>query len=143
MKKCNKCQIEKPLESFGKLKGGHNARCKACRNSYGRARYAQHEDKTHEWLDRRAWDSGVRQPLRGKCLDCQTTAKSYHAMSFVRRSDGTVNVPRMLRTWGVSMEQVLAEIAECDVVCSNCQIARRYYDSERAFLVRMKRSGKA
>jgi Stc1 domain len=133
MKICTKCGVEKPLDAFGKLargSQGRNAQCKDCRNNYRAARYAQREDKTYQWLDKR--ELAVADKLRVKCLDCQQQPEVSKVLDFVRRSDGTINVPRMLRTWGVPLEDVLAEIAACDVVCKNCQTVRKYSEQERA-----------
>jgi hypothetical protein len=56
MKKCNKCKLELPLESFGKesrAKNGYKPRCKKCMNEYYNSKIHLYMDKKSETQKRR------------------------------------------------------------------------------------------
>jgi hypothetical protein len=68
-----------------------------------------------------------------KCVPCADCGETFHpvAMDFDHR-DGTIKLfdvgTSMQRNW----EMILAEIAKCDVVCSNCHRIRTYNKKRRA-----------
>lgn len=54
MKKCTKCQIEKPFEEFVKhkqFKSGIGSKCKECIKEYSRQRYKTHSNVWKKWSD--------------------------------------------------------------------------------------------
>jgi hypothetical protein len=54
MKKCTKCDIEKPFDEFVKnknTKSGINSKCKECIKQYSKERYKTHSHIWKEWSD--------------------------------------------------------------------------------------------
>ncbi len=95
---------------------------------YNVAYYAKNRDAEIERVTRRtqgtlAWLRGLRQV---PCMDCSGTYPPY-VMEFDHRDPKTkVFALTSNRAMLKPREELLAEIAKCDIVCSNCHQARTY-----------------
>ena len=131
MKKCTKCQQEKSLENFGfksKEKGILQSWCKECHSAYTREHYKNNRQFYYDKNERRELRTQdfIRKLKEGPCTDCGGTFH-FSAMDFDHLDSSTklFNVSRMAR-YGSGITSVLAEIAKCELVCSNCHRVRSF-----------------
>lgn len=114
MKNCTLCKEEKPLTEFWVVKGNkHRASCRSCDKLVRKPRI----DELREWSD----------ALKDKpCMDCGVKYPPY-IMHWDHRPGTTksASVGR-LRSTGANKEKILAEVAKCDLVCSNCHMERTH-----------------
>lgn len=136
MKRCPRCGEVKPLSEFprnpGRRDGVHSI-CKTCRRIYEHERYERLHGKTIEYRPQRsergrgAW---LRSLKEGRaCTDC---GRAYppQVMQWDHKP-GYEKVGDISEAfWGRSRDEVLAEIAKCDLVCTNCHIIRTFTRSE-------------
>lgn len=128
MKTCTKCGDEKDDEEFSfknKKKGTRQSACKACYSDILKTHY---KDNKQAHLDRNKASAEKRvQFTRGlkeknPCLDCGKKYPHY-IMEFDHREGKTLCVSSTV-SW--SWKKMLAEIAKCDIVCSNCHAERTW-----------------
>src|SRR5947209_7133397 len=69
----------------------------------------------------------VNQLKNVPCMDCGHSFPP-HVMDFDHRGEEEKvgNVATLIRRAGMSKKRILAEIAKCDIVCSNCHRIRTY-----------------
>ena len=65
----------------------------------------------------------IREAKNKPCMDCGRSYPSY-VMDFDHREDKSFGISMSWKTKG--RQQVIAEIAKCDVVCSNCHRIRSW-----------------
>lgn len=114
MKHCKTCDTTKPLDEFHRRKEGwYRSECKICWT----IRCDRHKQAHHDWMD---------SLKNGPCTDCGEKYPPYvmewdHLPQFEKVMGlGLMRVRRLGR------EKVLAEIAKCELVCSNCHAIRTY-----------------
>ena len=121
-KLCTKCGQKKLLGLFAKRADSHDGHacwCLTCWREYQRARDAQGAQHGYRLKARQHLDSLKTTP----CVDCGNSFPPC-VMDFDHvRGEKVTSVSRMLR-W--SRERLLAEIAKCDLVCSNCHRLRTH-----------------
>lgn len=132
MKRCPRCGEVKPLNEFSKNAGrrdGVQSMCKACRRAYDHERYQRIEGRTIVYRPLRsergrgAW---LRSLKEGKpCTDCgrvypYQVMQWDHKPGFEKLGDVSGDF------WGRTREEILAEIAKCDLVCANCHAIRTF-----------------
>lgn len=111
---CGKCRQAKPAEAFRYYRGGWGGKCKRC----------VYDAQAERCMDRREYIDGLK--LSTGCADCGYNAASV-ALEFDHRP-GTLKLCEITRfrngagTW----DQMLAEIAKCEIVCSNCHRIRTF-----------------
>lgn len=143
MKVCTKCKQEKSLEEFdfrNKAKGTRRSDCKTCVSSWMKKDYERPEralavranaKKRKEELVNLVWEYKSTHP----CVDCGRTHPAGlefdHLPEFEKSMDISLMVTNM-HSW----ENILAEIAKCEVVCGYCHGIRTF---ERAGWVRQLR----
>jgi hypothetical protein len=129
MKKCTKCQSELPLESFHSNSAARKtlrAICGPCeiakRKEYRQRRKLDPEfsDKSLYHRQRKILDDAKSVP----CMDCGILHSPY-IMDFDHR-DGAEKLFNVSSGFKRAKHIVLAEIAKCDIVCSNCHRYRTY-----------------
>lgn len=140
MKRCSGCGELKALSAFHKNKGrksGVNSRCKPCRAVVDHARYEakvgtslpRHPQRSER--GRKAWLVSLK---AGKpCTDCGRIFA--HQVMQWDHLPGTQKLGELggeFRTR--TREEILTEIAKCDLVCTNCHAIRTF--SRRGSLVR-------
>jgi len=128
--RCAGCKEWLPDEAFSirnRTTGQLQRLCKECLRPYRRKWYRKHhEEQVARTLANREAKKALIRDLKSKpCVDC---GQSYHwfVMDFDHRNgEKTKNVSRLLQE-GVATEKLLAEIAKCDLVCSNCHRIRTW-----------------
>lgn len=132
MKICTKCKLEKPLSSFGKLKktkDGLNTNCKDCKQTYFKEHYKNNEARRIALKQTAIKNKERLQKYRLQyyhthpCSDCGNT--DYRVLDFDHLKDKEFNISDGIK-WGYSLERIKAEIAKCEVVCSNCHRIRTW-----------------
>lgn len=144
MKKCKACGHEKALAAFQwiKLEGKYSASCKLCRNTrrnhrlkelakergvtvstaYLRANPDKVADLRKSYRDR---NSQHVQSIKEStpCADCGQRFPAV-CMDFDHTSDDKAGDVSVLVLDGYSLAKIDAEIAKCEIVCSNCHRIR-------------------
>jgi hypothetical protein len=100
--------------------------CKTHHREYVREHYKANKkyyvDKAANWRDmQRATVQQIKE--ESPCADCKLNYP-YYVMDFDHLSDKSFNISQMYGK--VSLEMLLAEIAKCDIVCSNCHRFRTH-----------------
>lgn len=130
VKMCYGCNTEKPLSEFHQersRKDGLATQCKACRSAHYKRTYPAKRDQIKANIDayRRDLANQVIALKQRPCMDCGGTFPPY-VMDFDHRdgSDKVNNISRLISrgNWA----RIEAEIAKCDLVCSNCHRIRSY-----------------
>ncbi len=136
LKICNKCGVEKPISEFVHKHGKAYNPCQVCKNTRNRELYKQRTSRSPErraqirkavkqWRNKRkdALDISKRAT---PCYDCGIQYPHY-VMDFDHRDPKTkeFNVSGAFRR-GMSNKRLEAEIAKCDLVCSNCHRERTF-----------------
>lgn len=133
VRRCSRCQIEKPLSDFH-LRGGdgHQWWCKACHRSYDAAYHArtrpirlrqkrEHKRRLVAWMR----DIKTSQP----CVDCggwfHPAAMTFDHLPGHEKLDDIADLVRFGCT-RLAREEVL----KCEVVCANCHAVRTYMRRE-------------
>lgn len=131
MKTCAKCKTEKPVEKFARdarKRGGYSSRCLSCAAAAQKAYHDSPKGRAairDQRIRRRAvlrelvnshknvpcTDCGQRFPLI--CMDFD------HLGAEPKEDEISTMVHRL-----TSEKRILAEIAKCEVVCSNCHRVR-------------------
>lgn len=134
MKRCPKCRVTKPLEDFHRASrrgDGRQPYCKECRAEIDHALYERRvgrlvkrgpRPRRTQGENQGAWLSSLKEGR--PCTDCGRVYPP-EAMQW----DHLPGLPKLgdissLR--GAPREEVLAEIAKCELVCANCHAARTY-----------------
>jgi hypothetical protein len=121
---CRKCR------SSNASKSQQRPEYKAWVRGYSRAYHAAHRDKQY-YKKRRtemlAWVKDIRAGL--SCVTCGENDSA--CLDFHHRDPNGKDFHVMTKArLGISKDRVLAEIAKCDVLCSNCH--RKLHAAERA-----------
>lgn len=127
MKRCCRCKKEKPLLDFSadrSSKDGKQSRCKECCQAYARKQYEQKRDYCIEKSTRRVYRIFSENQEKNKqykseigckyCPENDPVALDFHHKS------GDKEYIISSKMSSLRWEQLLKEIAKCDVVCSNC-----------------------
>ena len=133
MKTCPKCKVEKEHSEFGKnarKKDGLDYQCKVCRRQYAlkyvhlpETKKAKTENRRNRIKESKAIVARILK--QSQCQDCGLD--DWVVLEFDHReaSEKSCNVSQLMG-WGCPQETLLAEIAKCDIVCSNCHRKRTY-----------------
>lgn len=125
MKVCSTCKIEKTTEEFNKKSANADGReryCKDCHRARNRAHYDDNKDayKTSARKFKRlltAWFQAYKSTLHcEKCGESKPWRLAFHHRD-PKQKDLEVSAMVKLHR---SRENILKEIAKCDVVCHNC-----------------------
>lgn len=130
--RCSRCGQLKPADQFNwhrKERGQRGSYCRPCRAEYHREHYSANKQR---YIDNAAEIKRQRRLERSRylidyfrshpCVDCGETDPL--VLEFDHRGDKLFTIGSELghRNW----QAVLAEIAKCDVVCSNCHRRRTW-----------------
>lgn len=129
MKLCRRCKIEKSKEQFSKRsrgKDGLSAWCKQCFSDYDRERY-QNGDKERKQRNNKARRDKMRDNLwqllcNSECRACGNNDPEVLEFDHRDETEKQFNVSEMLHSY--SWENILTEIAKCDILCANCHRKR-------------------
>jgi hypothetical protein len=130
---CGHCKSWKPEQDFStanKLKGTRLRFCSPCMRPYRRAWYARHkkEQIARTTVTRQSRVAANREWIRQlKSVPCKDCGGNFHwvAMDFDHLGDKEFDVGCMVGL-GYGRKKILAEIAKCEVVCSNCHRLRTW-----------------
>ena len=130
MRKCGRCGKLKPVEQFAwrrKRKRQRDNMCAPCRSAYGRDHYLANRQR---YIDAEARRKRERAETRTKylieffrshpCADCGETDPVVLEFDHLRDKRFEVTNQFASRNW----QEILNEIAKCDVVCANCHQRR-------------------
>ena len=127
MKKCSKCQSEKPLEQFSfknKSKNTYQSTCKICSRKAIKGHYNNNRNyylekaKTRNRQQRKIIQNYVREYLSTHpCIDCGENDPI--VLEFDHKSDKIDSVSNLIRHTH-SLTRIQKEIAKCEVRCANC-----------------------
>lgn len=109
-----------------RAKDGLQYACKPCSNLAGRENYVQNKERyfKHATAQHQRKKDKLRALKEVPCADCGVQYPWY-VMDFDHLGDKEFNLSHMIRR-RMRWELIEAEIAKCEVVCSNCHRARSY-----------------
>ncbi len=113
-----------------KCKGIKQKFCNECKRSYNKTWYDKNKEshKTNVLRNNsvyREWFVKTISEVKSvPCADCGISYPSY-VMDF-DHLEGTLKLECVSKMTGFSKEKILAEIAKCEVVCSNCHRIRTF-----------------
>jgi hypothetical protein len=130
MRKCGRCDRQKPFEDFGwrrKARGQRDNYCRPCRAAYKQERYRANRQRYIEQAKRRKkivaaerLDYLVVFLREHPCVDCGETDLVVLEFDHLRDKEFGIAQGIRDRDW----QSVLDEIAKCEVVCANCHRRR-------------------
>ncbi len=128
MKKCKECQTDKPLSEYYVYRHGdritYYARCKICHAARLRANTTREQKRKHRTDHRARIKAWVDDQKRIPCADCKKSFPPY-VMDFDHvRGTKVKNIAHMVAR--ATKKELEAEIAKCEVVCSNCHRERTH-----------------
>ena len=109
MKVCGRCGVARPPEMY--YTSGNAKWCRFCHREYYQTRRAERQ----EYCDRVKVESG--------CVDCGIRSPRPEIYDFDHVLPGKVKAVSAFLTSG-TMEDLMAEVARCEVVCANCHRIR-------------------
>jgi len=135
-RRCARCGQLKPICDFGKKQRRPNeyqSYCRPCQSEYHQEHYQKNKPAYFLSVQRRY--KRLRELLRAAkdkpCADCGIKYP-YYVMDLDHREGQEKSgvVARFVKTH--SKQALLAEIAKCDVVCSNCHRERTHLRKQKA-----------
>lgn len=136
-KHCNRCNQTKPISAFSPRKGsgnradGYQAYCKTCQRTYMQERYEANKDRyTQKTKSRKASIKAEYQKIKSE-LHCSRCPETHPATLDFHHADPAAkerSVSLMVHE-GWNIDRIRAEIAKCEVLCSNCH--RKVHWQER------------
>lgn len=131
MKRCPACGLVKPLTQFHRNRlrpDGVQSICKVCRAEMDHERYEAKVGRSVERQPQRS-RSGLRAWLTSLKIDqpCADCGKVFlpQVMQWDHRP-GFEKLGELSGFWGRSRDEILAELAKCDLVCTNCHTIRTF-----------------
>lgn len=122
MKKCSKCNVEKPLNEYY----SNRPDCKQCKRDTTNTHYEKTQDA------RRLYSKERRNKMKLKCIEylgsvCADCGKSYHQACFdFHHLDPTKKDKEVGSLMSASWENVKKELDKCVLLCSNCHRVRHF-----------------
>ena len=131
MKTCTHCSRRQAKKNFRKrsaVKDGLTSWCKQCLGEHHQRYYQENKKKfrKHTLKCRRRASKQVQKIKDQPCSDCKQRFPSY-VMDFDHRDPKLkeFNIGTAV-SHGFAWERIEAEIAKCDLVCSNCHRIRTH-----------------
>jgi len=126
MKKCIRCNTEKPLTEFNKNKAkkdGYQSNCRACGNAQSKNHYNNNRSDYYDRNDKRV--KRIKEYInefKGKtpcsCGEDRVPCLQFHHLD---PSDKDFSVSQaIINHYGI--ERIQAEMDKCIVMCSNCHL---------------------
>lgn len=130
-KRCSKCGKNRALKFYNKKGDGLTARCKKCLSEDWTKAYADNPTRRQQVKDAVGrYKAEIFRFLASlkhmkPCTDCGVSYP-YYVMDFDHcRGKKVLNLASAQRVC-LSKKKILAEIAKCDLVCSNCHRERTH-----------------
>lgn len=139
MKRCPKCDTEKPTDEFWKSRrhaDGFQTYCKLCSTARRIKHYQDNRERESGLRD--SWNRAYRDWFAslkdGPCSDCagrfHPAAMHWHHLPGAVK---THNVSQMVSR-RMKKTTVLAEIAKCELLCANCHAVRTWGQTGRSLV---------
>ena len=118
---CHRCKVDQPIDQFyveaearATVRRGkkHKMPCRSCNQAYSAKRRAPRQ----EYVDKVKAEAG--------CMDCGLHPEYSQVLEFDHRPDEVKLFHISDRMGSGTMEDFIAEIAKCDIVCANCHRIR-------------------
>lgn len=131
MKKCPKCNIEKPLNLFyvrtGKRAGKPSAYCKECLAIYSHQHYRDNKGNGKHSAHKK-YILKCKEHVRAikestPCKDCGKNYP-YYIMQFDHLRDKRMSISQLFTKAG--LPKIKEEIEKCEIVCANCHAERTH-----------------
>lgn len=124
-KLCRNCDTVKPLSYFSKSKGksdGLQPFCKECMKVYLKSRYEATREYSISTRMKRKADLRRHFAEYKSTLKCEECPESHPAALDFHHRDGSSKEATVSQAvaLGWSLKRLMAEIAKCRVLCSNC-----------------------
>ena len=122
MRICTKCKYEKEISDFHKSKSrkdGLSVWCKECQKEHKKQHYTSYKEKyLSNNYERRKWFYDLKREL--KCERCGFNHPA--ALDFHHRDEEEkiFNISKQYHGNPNMREEILKEIAKCEVLCANC-----------------------
>lgn len=125
MKFCGKCKVTKDDASFNKRRGGLQPNCRECQNAYSASHYLSNKP-AYFGRAKKSRSIALQELNEIKNVPCQDCKGRFHpvAMDFDHVGEKLFDIARGYRAKARSA--VMAEIAKCEIVCSNCHRVRTF-----------------
>lgn len=130
MRRCGRCELEKPLDDFAwrrKKKGQRDNYCRLCRAAYKQEHYAANRQQYIDSAMRRKREVVTERIAflvgylrEHPCVDCGETDPIVLEFDHLRDKKFSIASGLRDREW----QSVLDEMAKCEVVCANCHRRR-------------------
>lgn len=137
MKTCTRCKCEKDKAAFsrnGRKADGLQAWCKSCMKVVNASHYQRGYravQNQHNAKNRRRYFEAflelVGEDLRQGCVRCDEVDPACLDFHHLDPSQKGGAVKEFVRR-GASRERVMAEVAKCVILCSNCHRKLHYYE---------------
>lgn len=129
-RRCCRCKVVRPLSEFYPSKQRKaQGYCRMCDAQWKREYYQKHREEyiARALRQKERLKAVYREAKDGPCADCGLRHPHY-VMDFDHREGETklFNVSELNAHRWVSIQQLEAEIAKCDLVCSNCHRVRTH-----------------
>jgi transposase-like protein len=124
VRRCGRCRVELPLESFNRLGDGLQWWCRTCFAEYFRARGDLHRDQSGAAKKARvrALKAYVLEYLQERpCVDCGESDPV--VLEFDHISEKTASISVLVAA-GVKLDVLKDEMSRCEVACVNCHRRR-------------------
>lgn len=132
LKKCSKCNSDKPIDEFSwkdKKNNRRSSECKDCHRKYRDAYYKNNKKKEIKRVHRRRqelleWFSNLKKTWKcSRCSEDHPAALQLHHRD-PSEKEGGINL--LIRRRGWSIEKILEEIKKCEVLCANCHFKEHW-----------------
>ena len=130
MRLCSRCKTEQPDEEFAwhrRERGQRNTYCRACQSTYHRQHYLANKQRYIALAGQRKKALVEERTLylvdflrEHPCVDCGETDPIVLEFDHLRDKKFSISAGIQGRRW----QDVLDEIAKCEVVCANCHRRR-------------------
>ena len=130
MRRCGRCKREKPVEEFAwrrRAQGQRDNYCRPCRAEYkqehyaaNKARYIASARQRKVALVEERMQYLIAYLLEHPCVDCGESDPVVLEFDHLRDKKFSISEGLQGRRW----QDVLDEIAKCEVVCANCHRRR-------------------
>lgn len=128
--KCNRARLTKFFKANPSRKDGLNWQCVDCHREYRKAHYEENKQKYiqraktyRKQLQEYAWS------MKKRCKECGENHPATLDFHHRDRAGKDINIMMVVSRSGTGRLKLEAEIAKCDVLCSNCH--RKLHWNER------------
>jgi len=123
LKQCTKCKEQKSLDEFRLRKDNRNSWCKPCEKAYKKEWDTKRSNELKDFL--------FEYLSANQCVSCGT--KDILVLEFDHKEpkEKSFNIGKAVggKERLINLEQLIAEVAKCDVMCRNCHQRKTHRDN--------------